>query len=81
MYTIEKGICPHRKTRWSELAGMMEKGDSALVANSNEAIGLRWALKRRGKAVRQGVEKCGDKGGKMRVWCLGMMENDKKGAE
>ena len=78
MYTIEKGIMPHRKTRWAELAEGMEKGDSVLVANSNEAVGLRWALKRRGKVSRQGVEKAG-KGGKVRVFCLGMMENEKKG--
>jgi hypothetical protein len=41
---------------------------------------LRWALKKRGKVSRQGVESCG-KGGKVRVFCLGVMENEKKGAE
>lgn len=73
MYTIEKGITPNRNTRWSELAEAMKDGDSVLVANSNEAVGLRWALKKRGKVSRQGVEKSG-KGGRVRVFCTGMME-------
>ena len=73
MYKIESGIMPNRNTRWSVLSGAMKAGDSVVVANSNEAIGLRWALKKRGKVSRQGVESAG-KGGQVRVFCMGMME-------
>lgn len=74
MYEIEKGVEMMRKTRWSDLADRMEKGDSSVVANSNEAVGLRWALKRRGKRSAQMAETA-EKDGGVRVFCLGMMEN------
>jgi len=67
---IEKGlpIPPKtvRATRWAQIAEDMVIGDSILVANDNEACGLRTALKIRGKKAAQRKE--GGKGGKVRVW-------------
>lgn len=71
MYAIQKGIQYGlaANTRWAKLAGKMVAGDSVLVANSNEATGLSWALKRRGKTYRRRKE-TEDKGGAVRVWCV-----------
>jgi hypothetical protein len=44
-----------RKTRWVRYAKEMVSGDSVLVANRNEADGLRMALKKRGKGGRGNV--------------------------
>ncbi len=53
-----------RATRWALIASQMKIRDSVLVDNPNEAVGLRVALKIRGKKATQRKEA----DGKVRVW-------------
>ena len=67
MYKIEKNIpLKSRKTRWSDIATEMKEGDSIVLTSDNDATGLRWALKRRGKSVITRTESEG-----IRVYCTG----------
>jgi hypothetical protein len=70
LYTIEKKV-PIRKSpfcRWTKLSTDMKPADSVLVANSNEAMGLRTALKRLGKKCRTSIEQAGRD--ERRVWVI-----------
>lgn len=72
MYKIEKGIKPRgiKLTRWALQAEKMVEGDSLVVANRNEATGLIWALKKRGKThLSEKVTE--DKNSPIRVFCMG----------
>jgi hypothetical protein len=53
-----------RTTRWAQIADDMGIGDSRIVANNNEAAGLKHALKNRGKKGSQRLEP----NWKVRVW-------------
>lgn len=71
LYTIEKNV-PLRKGafgRWYRLAQDMIPGDSVLVKNENECIGLCIALKRAGKKIRSGKEH--EDSEVRRVWVIG----------
>jgi len=71
LYTIEKKV-PIRKSpfcRWTKLSMDMKPGDSVLVANKNESVGLVTALKRLGKKCRTSIEQDGRE--EVRVWVIG----------
>lgn len=74
LYKIEK--CEHKggfqNTRWAAIAEAIKPGEAVLLANRNEAAGLKYALKRRGKLYRH--ESQGN-GGAVKIYCVGMMEN------
>ena len=65
-YKIEKNIpiSAHGKTgKWSSIENKMEVGDSVLVSNRKEAVGISTAVKRKGYTV---VTRKVDNG--VRVW-------------
>lgn len=80
LYTIEKKV-PLRGAytgRWYKLSTEMTVGDSVLVANANEAVGLVTALRRLKKKYRMAKE-VGEEGSEVRrVWVVGKAHEDHK---
>lgn len=61
-----KKMKKRRETKWAEVAGRLTPGQFETVADANEAKGLRWALRERGKIVAQRQQR----DGKIRVYCV-----------
>jgi hypothetical protein len=70
MYEIESGVDIPKElaTRWKPVVSMMKCGDSIVVKNTNEAIGLATAIRRAGFVAKQCKIKYD--GEETRVWKL-----------